>query len=190
MWVVRTVVDVLIESVSPSWVISTRGLEAAFTAILRSITFTPTQTSNRKCERACVRRDFQKRQHIMTKKHSANALPQLNAVPWINTTASTKTKNIPWDIGKLSSWRWIFFFSCACVLECKQKHKQTKTSKPCIGCVVVFECCCVAAYLQCLSAHTGQNLELTWNAQCFPIMIAQETVRSYDKACLNPPPQT
>lgn len=41
MWVVRTVVDVLMESVSPSCVISTRGLEAAFTAIIRSITFTP-----------------------------------------------------------------------------------------------------------------------------------------------------
>lgn len=41
MWVVRTVVDVLMDSVSPSCVISTSGLEAAFTAIMRSITFTP-----------------------------------------------------------------------------------------------------------------------------------------------------
>ncbi|KAF3839709.1 hypothetical protein F7725_018426 [Dissostichus mawsoni] len=37
MWVVRTVVEVLMDSVSPSCVISTRGLEAAFTAIIRSI---------------------------------------------------------------------------------------------------------------------------------------------------------
>lgn len=40
MWVVRTVVEVLMDSVSPSCVISTRGLEAAFTAIKRSILFT------------------------------------------------------------------------------------------------------------------------------------------------------
>lgn len=43
MWVVLTEVEVLIDSISPSCVISTNGLEAAFTAIMRSITFTPEQ---------------------------------------------------------------------------------------------------------------------------------------------------
>lgn len=41
MWVVRTVVEVLMDRVSPSCVISTSGLDAAFTAITRIITFTP-----------------------------------------------------------------------------------------------------------------------------------------------------
>lgn len=43
-WVVLTEVEVLIESVSPSCVISTDGFDAAATAILRSITFTPDKT--------------------------------------------------------------------------------------------------------------------------------------------------
>lgn len=43
-WVVLTEVEVLIDSVSPSWVISTDGFDAAATAILRSITFTPDKT--------------------------------------------------------------------------------------------------------------------------------------------------
>lgn len=42
--VVLTEVDVLIVSVSPSCVISTDGFDAAATAILRSITFTPDKT--------------------------------------------------------------------------------------------------------------------------------------------------
>ncbi|TNN80956.1 Integrin alpha-10 [Liparis tanakae] len=47
MWVVRTVVEVLMDSFSPSCVISTNGLEAAFTAINRSILFTPRKTHTR-----------------------------------------------------------------------------------------------------------------------------------------------
>lgn len=47
MWVVRTVVEVLMDSVSPSCVISTSGLEAAFTAIRRSILFTPKKNKNK-----------------------------------------------------------------------------------------------------------------------------------------------
>lgn len=40
-WVVRTLVDVLMDRLSPCWVISTDGLEAACTAIFRRKTFTP-----------------------------------------------------------------------------------------------------------------------------------------------------
>lgn len=43
-WVVLTEVEVLIDRVSPSCVISTDGFDAAATAILRSITFTPDKT--------------------------------------------------------------------------------------------------------------------------------------------------
>lgn len=43
MLVVRTVVEVLMVIVSPSCVISTSGFEAAFTAIIRSIMFTPAE---------------------------------------------------------------------------------------------------------------------------------------------------
>lgn len=54
MWVVRTVVEVLMDSVSPSCVISTSGLEAAFTAILRSIMFTPESHTHEKTKRMMV----------------------------------------------------------------------------------------------------------------------------------------
>lgn len=40
-WVVRTLVDVLMDRLSPCWVISTVGLEAAVTAIFLRNTFTP-----------------------------------------------------------------------------------------------------------------------------------------------------
>lgn len=40
-WVVRTLVDVLMDRLSPCWVISTAGLEAALTAIFLRNTFTP-----------------------------------------------------------------------------------------------------------------------------------------------------
>ncbi len=43
-WVVLTEVEVLTDRVSPSCVISTDGFDAAATAILRSITFTPDKT--------------------------------------------------------------------------------------------------------------------------------------------------
>lgn len=55
MWVVRTVVDVLMESVSPSCVISTSGLEAAFTAIIRSIMFTP-RTHKHMADKVMIRK--------------------------------------------------------------------------------------------------------------------------------------
>ena len=41
MWVIRMLVDVLMDRVSPCWVISTAGLEAAVTAIFLRNTFTP-----------------------------------------------------------------------------------------------------------------------------------------------------
>jgi hypothetical protein len=40
-WVVRTLVEVWMERLSPCWVISTAGLEAAATAIFLTNTFTP-----------------------------------------------------------------------------------------------------------------------------------------------------
>lgn len=48
MWVVRTVVEVFMDSVSPSCEISTCGLEAAFTAIIRSIMLTSKTNSRRR----------------------------------------------------------------------------------------------------------------------------------------------
>lgn len=43
-WVVRTLVDVLMDRLSPCWVISTAGLEAAVTAIFLRKIFTPVHT--------------------------------------------------------------------------------------------------------------------------------------------------
>lgn len=50
MWVVRTDVEVFMDRVSPSCVISTSGLEAAFTAITRIIMFTPSSKQARRGE--------------------------------------------------------------------------------------------------------------------------------------------
>ena len=44
-WVVRTLVEVLMDRLSPCWVISTAGLEAAATAIFLRRTFTPAPTA-------------------------------------------------------------------------------------------------------------------------------------------------
>lgn len=46
-WVVRTLVDVLMDRLSPCWAISTAGLEAAATAIFLRNTFTPDRTDTR-----------------------------------------------------------------------------------------------------------------------------------------------
>lgn len=49
--VVRTLVDVLMDKLSPCWVISTTGLEAAATAIFLKKTFTPDPTPHTHTDR-------------------------------------------------------------------------------------------------------------------------------------------
>lgn len=46
--VVRTLVDVLMDRLSPCWVISTAGLAAAVTAIFLRKTFTPVDTQTQR----------------------------------------------------------------------------------------------------------------------------------------------
>lgn len=72
-WVVLTEVEVLIDSISPSCVISTDGFDAAATAIFRSITFTPENKQKEKKERKADRES----QHIIrTERHSRSFTPE------------------------------------------------------------------------------------------------------------------
>lgn len=88
-WVVRTLVEVWIERLSPCCVISTAGLEAAATAIFLRKTFTPVEHTNK-----CAKK---------LKGHLS--LPETKAIfPTPNFLSLMSLSNLHWNVLPFKQW--------------------------------------------------------------------------------------
>ncbi len=89
-WVVRTLVEVWMERLSPCCVISTAGLEAAATAIFLRKTFTPVEHT-----------------HTCAKKLKGHlSLSEIKAIfPTANFLSLTSVSNLHWNV--LLSKQWL-----------------------------------------------------------------------------------